>query len=303
MNFFKLFEDYLVVEKNYSANTVTNYLIDIKDFYNFFKTEEFANNFDEVRRDKIARYYLSYLTEEGYSKKSIARKISSLRTFYELLVKKEYIDINIFSTLSVPKIPKRLPKTITYKEIDFLFESIDKKQPLGQRNYLILELLFGCGLRASELVNLKIKDLDLNRRQILIFGKGSKERYLPIHENLVKEITDYITYTRPKLSLNNTLKYEELLLNYRGMNLTTRGLRKILNKIISNAGETYRITPHMIRHSFATTLLNNGADLRVVQELLGHKHLKSTQIYTEVSNKILKEKFDRLHPRGKNENK
>src|SRR5690554_1389088 len=180
-----------------------------------------------------------------------------------------------------------------------MFKSINTNKLLGKRNYLILEMLFSLGLRASELTGIEIKDLDLSRKQLLVHGKGSKDRYLPLHDNLVNELKNYLQVTRIKLLTKASEPNNYLLLNYRGEPLQVRGLQKILNKILSDTGETYKITPHMLRHSFATTLLNNGADLRVVQELLGHEHLKSTQIYTEVSNKVLQEKFNKLHPRGK----
>lgn len=297
MDYFKKYEDYLKTIKNYSNNTIINYLKDIEDFNNFILSEELAPNLAEATRTRLARHFLAHLSDKGYTQKSIARKISSLRNFYKYLLDENLIDINIFENLETPKIPKRLPKTITEKEIDYLFKSINTNTLLGKRNYLILEMLFSLGLRASELVSIEIKDLDLARKQVLIHGKGSKDRYLPLHDNLVGLLKSYLELTRIKLLAKASQTNSYLLLNYRGEPLTVRGLQKILNKILSDTGETYQITPHMLRHSFATTLLNNGADLRVVQELLGHSHLKSTQIYTEVSNKVLQEKFNKLHPR------
>lgn len=297
MDYFNVFKHYLETIKNYSEHTVTSYLKDLEDFNNFILSEELAPNLTKATRPRLARHYLSYLEENGYSKKSIARKISSLRTFYNYLVSEEIIDINIFEDLEVPKIPKKLPRVLTDNEVNHLFKAIDQNTLLGLRNYLILEMLFSCGLRASELTNIEIKDLQLNRKQILIHGKGAKDRFVPIHDNLYDQITNYLTDVRPKLIAKSEDNNEKFLLNYRGENLTVRGLQVILNKILDDANETFNLTPHMLRHSFATTLLNHGADLRVVQELLGHEHLKSTQIYTEVSTKTLKEKYNKLHPR------
>lgn len=297
MDYFNYFENYLKTIKDYSDYTVTNYLKDLNDFNNFILSNELASGLDGANRPRLARHYLAYLDEEDYSQKSIARKISSLRTFYSLLVKEKIMDINIFENLELPKIPKRLPKVLTENEIHYLFKGIDTNTLLGQRNYLILELLFSLGLRASEMTNLEIKDLYLNRKQILIHGKGSKDRYLPLHNNLIEQISNYLTNVRPKLISKSDENNDKLLLNYRGENLTNRGLRTILEKILKDANETYNISPHMLRHSFATTMLNHGADLRVVQELLGHSHLKSTQIYTEVANKTLIEKYNKFHPR------
>jgi len=300
MDYFVYFENYLKTIKDYSNHTIINYLKDLEDFNNFIIGNELASGLNGANRPRLARHYLAYLEEENYSKKSIARKISSLRTFYSLLVRDNIIEVNIFENLETPKIPKRLPKVLTENEISYLFKGIDTNTLLGKRNYLILELLFSLGLRSSELTNLEVKDLYLNREQILIHGKGSKDRYLPLHKNLINQISDYLTNVRPKLVSKSDSNNEKLILNYKGENLTNRGLRTILEKILSDANETYNISPHMLRHSFATTLLNNGADLRVVQELLGHSHLKSTQIYTEVSNKTLIDKYNKLHPRGDN---
>lgn len=298
MNYFNNFKDYLVTIKNYSENTVISYLKDVEDFNNFIIGEDLAEDLLSVTRPRLGRHYLSYLDSNNFSKKSIARKISSLRTFYNYLLSEDLIDVNIFTNLETPKIPKRLPKTITNQEIELLFNEIDTDTLLGARNYLILEMLFSLGLRASELVNIEIKDLNLSRNQILIHGKGSKDRYLPIHDNLNELLREYLSKTRIRLLAKGNYETSKLFLNYRGGDLTVRGLQKIINKILKDTGETYQLTPHMLRHSFATTLLNNGADLRVVQELLGHSHLKSTQIYTEVSNKVLQEKFNKLHPRS-----
>lgn len=304
MEYLEVFHNYLKVIKNYADNTVISYMKDLTDFDNFLIREELAENVLNVRRERIGRYYLSFLEESGFSKKSIARKISSLRTFYNYMIKEKHVEINIFENIETPKIPKRLPKVISDSEVSVLFNSIDQNTDLGFRNYLILDLLFSCGLRASELTSIELKDLQINRKQILIHGKGSKDRYVPIHDEIINSIKKYLTDIRPKLIALSDSDTQILLLNYKGTPLTSRGLQIIVKKILDDAKETYKITPHMLRHSFATTMLNNGADLRVVQELLGHEHLKSTQVYTEVSNKVLQEKFQKLHPRmNNNENR
>lgn len=298
MNVVEDFKNYLEIQKNDSPYTVKNYLRDINDFENFIVKEELAPDLEHATRERLARHFLSYLDEKGYSKKTIARKVSALRTFYEYLVAEKIVENNIFATLEIPKIPKKLPTIIHDEELKSLFESIDTKTPLGYRNYLILDILFSCGLRASELVNMEIKDLQLDRQQILIHGKGAKDRYVPLYDHLIDEIKHYLTYIRPILLSKG---YEQhtyaVFINYKGGVLTVRGLQKILKVMIEKSGETYKIHPHMIRHAFATTLLDHGADLRVVQELLGHEHLKSTQIYTHVSKETIKEKYKTTHPR------
>jgi integrase/recombinase XerC len=298
LDYVNAFKNYLIHEKNYSNHTVTSYLKDIHDFYTFIKNEELASDLIDVTRERLGRHYLSFLDAKNYSKKSIARKISSLRTFYDYLLLNKHIEINIFLQLETPKIPKKLPKIINDDEIEMLFKSIDQSNPLGYRNYLILEMLFSLGLRASELVSMTIKDLQLDRKQVLIHGKGKKDRYVPLHSKLIEALRHYLTYIRPiLLSKGPNVNELYIFINYKGTQLTVRGLQLILKNIIIKSGETFKISPHMLRHAFATTLLNHGADLRVVQELLGHEHLKSTQIYTHVSSESLREKYILSHPR------
>ncbi|MDR2828630.1 MAG: tyrosine-type recombinase/integrase [Acholeplasmatales bacterium] len=304
MEYDKLYKEYLLYEKNYSSYTVLSYTNDIKDFFMFFTREGFGESFIDITRDRIARNYVSYLDSKKYSHKTIARKISSLHNFYKYLVKNNYININVFENIKSPKIEKRLPKPISNNEINILFSSIDTTKSMGKRDYLILELLYSLGVRASEIVNIEVKDIRISSKNILIHGKGSKDRYIPLHDELILQLKDYITYTRPILLSKNTLteNCDKLLLNRFGQNLTSRGLRVILNKIVSLSEETFSIHPHALRHSFATELLNNGADLRVVQELLGHQSLKSTQIYTDVSTEVMIKKYKEAHPRA-NKNK
>lgn len=293
-----MFIDYLTNEKNYSEHTIKSYERDILDFEAFILKEELASDLLGANRERLGRHFLSYLDEHGMSKKTIARKISALRTFYGYLVKEGLMDTNIFLDLDVPKLPKKLPTIIDDDEIDMLFKSIDQSRPLGYRNYLIFDLLYSCGLRASELIEMETKDIQLGSEQILIHGKGSKDRYVPLHAKLIEEIKHYLTYIRPVLlSKGHQTSISHVFLNYRGGPLTVRGLQLILKQIINQSGETFKIHPHMLRHAFATTLLNHGADLRVVQELLGHAHLKSTQIYTHVSSEKIRESYRDKHPR------
>ncbi len=298
MDIISKFDSYLTDQKHYSEFTVKSYIRDVKDFEAFIINEELARDLLSVRRERLARHFLSHMDQIKLSRKTIARKISALRTFYEYLVDEELIDVNVFSQIEIPKIPKKLPVIIHDDELKALFESIDQTKPLGYRNYVILDLLFSCGLRASELVDMKIRDLQLEQNQILIHGKGSKDRFVPLHEDLVEEIRHYLTYIRPiLLAKGHDTHTTYIFINYKGGVLTVRGLQKILKKLIDDSGDVYKIHPHMIRHAFATTLLDHGADLRVVQELLGHEHLKSTQIYTHVSKEQIKEVYKKTHPR------
>lgn len=298
MDVLVLYKDYLMIEMNYSEDTVISYLNDVEQFERFLKTEGLADSLLGATRERLARNYISYLDNQNFTKTSIARKISALKNFYSYLQSKNLIDINIFQFVKTPKVPKRLPQVIQDEEINYLFESIDRTKPLGVRNYLILDLLYSCGLRASELIGLTVSDVYISNEQLKIHGKGGKDRYVPLHQNLVEQLKFYLTYTRATLLAKGTNTNEKkLFINYKGTPLTERGLRVILNDIITKSGETFKIHPHMLRHAFATTLLNHGADLRVVQELLGHAHLKSTQIYTHVSSEVVKEKYSKTHPR------
>ena len=288
----KKFENYLSVYKNYSPHTILNYSNDVLDFKAFLVNEGFSDDLISIRRDRVCRNYVSYLSEKDYTKKSIARKLSSLRTFYNYLVEEKIVQNNFFNNIETPKVEKKLPRFIDQDEMEYLFNSIKLDKPLNYRNKLILELLYGTGIRVSELVNIQIRDIDFKNSLIIVHGKGSKDRMVPMHDDLVEQIKHYITIIRPLLiSKAEDQDNRILLLNKNGTTLTDRGVRKILNKIIEDASETFRITPHMIRHSFATALLNNGADLRSVQELLGHENLSSTQIYTHVSKEKLMSKY------------
>ncbi|MFP4187396.1 MAG: tyrosine-type recombinase/integrase [Acholeplasmataceae bacterium] len=293
------FKDYLETEKHYSEHTVKSYLKDVSDFAAFIRKEELEEDLLSVRRERLGRYYISYLNDQDYSKKSIARKVSALRTFYEFLHKRGMVEKNIFLTVSAPRIDRKLPKRIADEEIEALFTHIDRYDSLGFRDYLLLDLLFSCGLRASEITAMTTKDVQLGQKRILIHGKGSKDRYVPLHDQLVADFKHYLTYIRPLLlSKGSALDENRVFISYKGTALSVRGLQYVLKKLIRAAGETYRIHPHMLRHAFATTLLDHGADLRVVQELLGHEHLKSTQIYTHVSNERIREKYRVAHPRS-----
>lgn len=293
------FNDYLIYEKHYSFNTANSYLYDVGEFREFVVSEGFGDSFI-VRRERIFGYFINHLASKDLSNRTIARKLSSLKTFYNYLKIENLIETNIVLQVKAPKQIKRLPKVLSKKEIDLVYDSIDVKTDLGKRNYLIFDLLFSLGLRASELTDLKINQIDFNNSQIKIKGKGNKERIGIIHSNLLEQIKDYITYTRVKLlAKSDDPNTKQLILNYKGDPLTTRGLRKVIDKLFQDAGEYISVSPHMLRHSFATALLEGGADLRVVQELLGHKHLKTTQIYTHVSDKRLKKEFEAHHPRAK----
>ncbi len=291
------FETYLSTLKNYSINTITAYLGDIQSLENFLNNEELGDFMHLSER--ISKFYISYLHNQ-YTPVSIRRKISSVKSFYDYLVNEKYKDINPFQNAVLPKESKKLPKFIYENEMNDFLSRIDTSSLKGKRDICIFELLYGCGLRVSELCSIRLKDIDYVNKTILVHGKGSKDRYVPIHDLAIKKIKDYLVFTRnvfvSRYSKQDTF---HLFVNFKGSVLTDRGVREILNKELERQASTLHLTPHAFRHSFATHLLDHGVDLRTVQELLGHVSLSTTQIYTKVSKEKLKEIYDNTHPRAK----
>jgi len=288
------FTAFLEGERNYSNHTLTSYLTDIDHLLAFLKNEQFGELLHVSPR--IARFYVATL-HEHYQPKSIASKISSLRTLYAFLLEEELVKENPFIDIDLPKQGKKLPQFIYPEEIEHLFQAIDTSTVLGRRNYLILEFLYGTGCRVQELCDIKLSDIDYFQDVVLIHGKGSKDRYVPLHKRLIDELTEYVLTTRKDLLKQHTTN--ALILNNRGNPITSRGIRMIIHNILLQSGENLKVSPHTLRHTFATHLLNNGADLRSVQELLGHASLSSTQIYTKVSKETLKDSYMKAHPRAK----
>lgn len=286
--------NYLKFEKNYSENTILNYEIDLKEFEDYLN----KNNSNVLELDyKGIRGFLEYLDENNYSNGSISRKISSLKSFYNFMIIKHYLEVSPVELITYPKKEIRLPKFVEYKELEELFSIPDINTPLGIRNLLILELLYASGLRVSELVSIKINDIDIKNKEIRVIGKGSVERIVYFGEYAKDALEDYLEYSRNEL-LNG--KYSEyLFINKNGTNLTDRGVRMIIDSILKSASIKTHISPHTLRHTFATHLLNEGAELKVVQELLGHKNLQTTEVYTHISNERLRNVYYNTHPRSK----
>lgn len=286
--------DYLCYEKNYSNNTIINYNDDICEYLDYVDSE--GLDFKNILYSDI-RFYLMYLKDtKKDNNSSIDRKLSAIRGFYKYLANNKVVKNNVFSLVSGPKKSKRLPRFFEYNELEELFDACDLGTSLGQRDRLLLEMLYATGVRVSELVNIKVGDIDEDGHSILVLGKGNKERYVT-YGDYCSEILDlYLSDGYLKL---NTNKNCYLFLNNNGGNLTDRGVRYILDRIIKHTSIQKNISPHMIRHSFATHLLNEGADLLSVQKLLGHESIKATQIYTHVTTDRLKEVYFRSFPRAK----
>lgn len=294
------FVDYLSSVRNYSENTVISYKTDILEFSDFIKKKKMAPSLTRIMNPLPAKNYLIYMNSLKYSATTINRHLSSLRTFYDFLMKRHVVEKNFFEEIASIKKPKRLPEILKNKEIMDMMNSIDQKTPMGLRNYLIVSILYGCGLRVSEMCALEISNLDFSNETIHIHGKGDKDRIVIMYDELKEKLLKYISFERIELlKKGDNIESRYLFINNHGCNLTPRGVRVILNTIIDKMGETYKITPHMLRHSFATALLDNGADLRSVQELLGHSNLSTTQIYTHVSVEKMKSEYMAAHPRAK----
>ena len=298
---FNKYISYLELERSASAYTVRNYTTDlcgsknIKGLFTFLK-ERGISSLDKVDRT-VLRDYLGYLVEQGIVKASIARKLSAIRSFYRYLVREGILSASPIERTSSPKLDKRLPSFLTLDEVERLLNAPDLSTPQGQRDRALLELLYASGLRVSELVNLDLGEINLGTSEIRVWGKGSKERMVLMGKPATEALRNYLSQGRPKLL--GERKTNALLLNRYGQRLPERRVQRILGNYAAKAGIEKRVHPHILRHTFATHLLDGGADLRVVQELLGHARLSSTQIYTHVTKSQARKVYLSAHPRAR----
>lgn len=279
---------YLLIDKNYSKNTIESYKNDLVLFNNYMK-----KNINSIDQNNI-KEYLKYLKENNHSERSIARNLSSLRSFYKFLIINQYTDKNPMENITTLKISKKLPSILSMEEVNKILD-IQITDDYSIRNKAMLELMYASGLRVSELVNLKIYDIDMTDDIVRTIGKGSKERIIPIGDYAKNAIMNYLDIR------DNFFKREindYLFLNNHGKKMTRQGFFKIIKSIAKEKGIKKDISPHTLRHSFATHMINNGADLRTIQELLGHSDISTTQIYTHVSTKKMKDTFENYHPHG-----
>lgn len=282
------FTEYLIIDKKYSDNTIKAYNNDLKKFKNFFKNKDI----NQINENSI-RDYLKYLSKEKNDTKTISHNISTLRSFYKFLLIEKKVLKNPMEYIELPKTKKTLPKTLSIEEIDKLLD-INLTDSFSFRNKAMLELMYSSGLRVSELINVKIHDIDVSNCIIRIMGKGSKERIVPLGDYAIRYIELYLKEHREKLIKNELNDY--LFLNNHGKKMTRQGFFKILKVIAKEKNIKTEFSPHTLRHSFATHLLNGGADLRSIQEMLGHSDISTTQIYTHVSKEKLKENYNNFHP-------
>lgn len=283
------FLTYLSQEKNFSTHTYRSYQVDLGQFLEFLADRKSGKDLSKINREDI-RDYIGFLLKYGYEKSSVARKLSSLKSLYKFLTRRKIVNSNPVRAVKTPKISKKLPGFLTEYQTQKIMD-IQGNDERSFRNKAIMEVLYGAGLRASELVSLNISDIDLHNDIVLVKGKGGKERIVPLGSYAQKAVQEYLTIRKEK---NN----HALFLNLQGKRLTTRSVQTIVKRLISRVADASHTNPHTLRHSFATHLLERGADLRAVQELLGHSSLSATQIYTHISVERLKKIYDKAHPRA-----
>jgi integrase/recombinase XerC len=322
------FLSYLKFEKHFSVHTAKCYGADLDQFIDFLLARFPADSdgaADSGREDtagstvvatetkaktdqavlavdaNTVRSYLAFLSEGQYSKSTIARKIATLRSFYKFLLKRGHTSSNPVLSVRTPKQEKKLPKFLEYEQVQRLLNTPPTNNWLGARDKAILETLYSTGIRVSELAGLNMDDIDFLGEIIHIRGKGKKERITPIGSSALQSIQNYIEFRNKRAQNNSNFDSKVLFVNKHGKRLSTRSVRRKMDKYLMMAGLDPAISPHTLRHSFATHMLNNGADLRSVQELLGHQSLSTTQVYTHLTTKKLKEVYDHAHPRSENE--
>ena len=288
------FIDYIRIQRNYSNNTEINYLIDLDSFSSYLKSKKIK--FNELNYKEIS-LYTKYLKEvKELEPSSINRHLSAIRSFYNYLVTIGEVKSNPFKLVNGPKKAIKLPNYMKYSEFEEMINACDDRD-LGIRNRALLELLLATGARIGELINIKVHDINFNFREIKVLGKGNKERICYFNEHAEDSLKDYINNSRVKLLKGKSSDY--LFINHIGTPLTSRGVRTIIDNIIKKSSLNTKITPHTFRHTFATMLLNEGCDLKSVQELLGHVNLSTTSIYTHVTNDRIKDIYLHTHPRSK----
>ena len=281
--------NYIKIERQLSFNTVDNYKRDLVYFFKYINKE-----YNKIKKEDIIKY-IEYLSNDN-DPKTINRKIVSIKNYYKFMEKKGFIKINPTENIAGLKTDKSIPRVLSEEDIIKLLD-INLQNEYDYRNKAMLELMYSSGLRVSELLNLEINNIDLDNDLVRCFGKGSKERIIPLSDYAKKALYDYIYVYRNTLTKNKSTNI--LFLNSRGSKLSRQGFFKILKLLEKEKGINKELSPHTIRHSFATHLINHGADLRSVQTMLGHENIKTTQIYTHVSNNYIKENYDLAHPRSK----
>ncbi|NIA23467.1 MAG: tyrosine recombinase XerC [Proteobacteria bacterium] len=291
--YLKKFLDHLENVKRFSEKTIISYKSDLNQFFSYIKERENIENIEETKKIHI-REFISSLMRYGFDRSSANRKLSAIKSFFSFLTETEVIGKNPAILIKAPKTDKKLPSYLTVEEINRLMTLPDTNKWKGLRDRAILELLYSTGMRASELINLNVDDIDFEDETVKVFGKGKKERIIPFNQSSANAIKNYLT-VRGKMIKE---KENALIINKNGIRLSQRSLVRIVKSYINVAAPGKKASPHVLRHTFATHLLDSGADLRAVQALLGHSSLATTQIYTHVSKSRLKKIYNQAHPRA-----
>ncbi|WML53954.1 site-specific tyrosine recombinase XerD [Neobacillus sp. PS3-12] len=292
----KDFIHFLIVEKGLAKNTIVSYERDLKSYIHYLNSVENIQHLNDVQRIHIV-HFLGLLKEQGKSSKTLARHIASLRAFHQFLLRDKVTDHDPSVHIETPKMERSLPKVLNIQEVETLLDSPKQNDHFGIRDKAMLEILYATGIRVSELIGLDLGDVHLTMGFVRCIGKGNKERIIPIGKTAANALKHYLEQGRP-FFVNKKQREEALFLNHHGMRLTRQGFWKILKRLAAEAGIQKELTPHTLRHSFATHLLENGADLRAVQEMLGHADISTTQIYTHVTKTRLKDVYTKFHPRA-----
>lgn len=285
---------YLSVERGLADNTLESYQRDLKKYLQFLQLQN-VKDFSSTSRTLISQYLLQE-RNKGLSPSTLSRNLASIRSFYQFLVMEHIIQDNPAIELESPKTEKKLPRVLSFQDMEILLEQPKNKETIGMRDKAMLELLYATGIRVSELVHLNINNLNIKMGFVRCEGKGNKERMIPLGTLAIRSLQDYLLNGRSRLV--KQMEEKALFINQHGKRLTRQGFWKILKKYALKAGISSEITPHTLRHSFATHLLENGADLRSVQEMLGHADISTTQIYTQVTRQKIKEVYNQTHPRA-----
>jgi integrase/recombinase XerD len=292
----KDFIHFLIVEKGLAKNTIVSYERDLKSYIKYFGNVEQLKNVNEVERIHII-HFLGRLKEQGKSSRTLARHVASIRAFHQFLLRERVSDHDPSVHIETPKLERTLPKVLNLAEVETLLDSPDTKDHYGIRDKAMLELLYATGIRVSELIGLQTGDVHLTMGFVRCIGKGNKERIIPIGKTALAALEHYVNNGRSHF-ISKKNHDNALFLNHHGKQLTRQGFWKILKKLAQGAGIEKELTPHTLRHSFATHLLENGADIRAVQELLGHSDISTTQIYTHVTKTRLRDVYSKFHPRA-----
>ncbi|MGE7985644.1 site-specific tyrosine recombinase XerD [Lysinibacillus fusiformis] len=292
-------EDYIhfiQVERQLSVNTLASYRRDLESYVNFLQNAEGMADFNRVERTTILRH-LEQLRAQGKTSRTIARHISSIRSFHQFLLREKRAESDPTVHLEMPTIEQKLPNILSIEEIEALLMAPNRSKPQGIRDLAMLELLYGSGMRISELIALDLADIHLTMGFVRVFGKGGKERIIPLGKSALSAINSYLNNARGQLQ-GKYPKTDAFFINQRGKRLTRQGCWKLMKEHALKVGIQHELTPHTLRHSFATHLVENGADLRAVQEMLGHADISTTQIYTHISKTRLSEVYKQFHPRA-----